>query len=98
MTPNGLILIKTLEMTYDSILFKFMGPFEIHSLENTYNSPNKILGEMSLVTGRLNLLFVFKKNPTNNRGGALPLPPLNYPPPAMRNDPSSFIIGGMTQG
>ena len=54
---------------------------------------------MSLVPGRLTCLSLWKKmQPTNNCIGAPPPPLLNALPPAMGNDPSRFIIGGVVQG
>ena len=81
MISNGVIEIKTLEMTNDSILINFWAFFGIRSLENIHKLPNKILGKISLVPVRLTFLYLKKMEPPNNRGGAPPTTPPNYPPP-----------------
>ena len=71
---------------------------EIHSLENIYKSSNKILGKMSLVTGRLTFLSIWK----NAVHKQLWRRSYSYSTKWLflkhRNDPSWFIIGGMEKG
>ena len=85
-------------MTNDSILIKFMGLFIIYRLKNIYKLSNKILGKMSLVTGRLTFLSIWKNAVHKQLWRRSYSSSTKLLLPKHRNDPSWFIIGVMAQG
>ena len=98
MTPNGAIEIKTLEMTNDCILIKFMGLFKSTASKTYINLQIRYLEKcLWWREGWLSYVFESYMQPINNCGGDPPPPPPNNPPPSMGNYPSWFMICGMVQ-
>ena len=71
MTQNGMIEQKSQKGPMTLFYLNLQAFFEIHGLKNIYKPPNKILGEMSLVPGRLALLSLQKCSPQTTVEGLL---------------------------
>ena len=63
MTPNGVIEVKNLEMTNNSILIKFTGLFEITGLKNIY----KCMATRWTPKLEMNTNTKISKRPTDDR-------------------------------